>query len=122
MGFSVQYLNNFLLFFTLIFNLVLGTYIYFYNRKNEINTAFAKVMFCISLWTLAFLVFVNVKSPIWVLFWRRATPVGSALAAGYFYYFTLIFPKPKFTISLRKKAMILLPGYVFSCLALLRYL
>jgi len=117
MGFSVQYLNNFLLFFTLIFNLVLGTYIYFYNRKNEINTAFAKVMFCISLWTLAFLVFVNVKSPIWVLFWRRATPVGSALAAGYFYYFTLIFPKPKFTISLRKKAMILLPGYVFSCLA-----
>jgi len=117
MGFSAQYFNNAVLFFTLFFNLVLGIYIYCFNLKNETSRAFAKVMFCISLWTLTFLIFINVKSPAWSLFWRRTTPIGSALVAGYFYYFALLFPRPNFVVSRWKKRLILAPGYVFSFLA-----
>jgi len=107
-------LNSTILLVTLVINLGLGFYVYLKNRKNEVNRAFSQILFFIALWTASFLIFLSVEDPFWLLFWRRSTPVGSALVAAYFLYFSLIFPKREQAFSFWQKLLILGPGYVFS--------
>lgn len=110
--------NILLLIVTIIVNLGLGLFIFLKDRKNEINKSFSILLFLISFWAFSFLMFVFVRSPEWVLFWRRITPCGSALIAGYFLYFSIVFPKGKTPLSFFQKIFVLGPGYIFAVLSI----
>lgn len=109
--------NVFLLIATIVANLGLGSFIFLKDRKNKVNNSFSVILFLISLWSFSNLVFIFARSPEWVLFWRRITPCGGALLAGYFLYFSLLFPSGKTRISALQKLLILGPGYVFAGLS-----
>ena len=110
-------LNSFILLFTFIVNAGLGIFIYFRNRHNQVNRSFAALLFCLAIWTLCFLVFQNIRSVQWVLIARRFTPVGSSLLAGYFLFFSLIFPQENKQLSLTTKLVVLVPGFIFSAIS-----
>jgi PAS domain S-box-containing protein len=113
----VTAVNSVLLFLSLFLCLSLGIFIYLKDRKSAINQSFAMILICVSFWSATFLIFSSLRSPAWVLFWRRTTPIGSALVAGYFYYFSLVFPKDHIPLSRWQKFLILSPGYVFALLS-----
>ncbi|MDI6730991.1 MAG: histidine kinase N-terminal 7TM domain-containing protein [Candidatus Margulisbacteria bacterium] len=95
-------------------NLSLAFLIYFKDIHREPNLAFGTILLLISLWTLSFILFINASSPIEALLWRRFTPVGSALIAGMFLYFSLIFPSEKIKLTPLLKCLIIAPGIAFS--------
>lgn len=114
-------LNNLVLIITIVINLGLGLYIFSKNRKNETNRSFSYILYSVAFWSFSFLMFSIDKSSEWALFWRRVTPCGSALIAGYFLYFSLIFPRKETNtspVSLFWKVLILAPGYAFVILSL----
>jgi PAS domain S-box-containing protein len=99
-------------------NLGLSIYIYFNNRKNLANLSFSLLLFVISLWTLSFFAFTQARDLVWVLFWRRMTPVGSSLIASFFLYFTLVFPRREKPLPGWQALAVLVPGLVFSFISL----
>ncbi len=107
-------INTGALLFTLAINLGLSLYIYVKDPRNEVSRSFSAVLFFIAFWAASFLAFSLVRSLEWILFWRRFTPVGSALLAGYILYFSLVFPKRVSPLSSFQKSLILGPGYVFT--------
>lgn len=114
-------MNSLVLFVTIVVNLGLAFYIYLKDKENEINRVFGAILFLAAFWSASFLFFTLNSSSLWALFWRRMTPVGSSLLAGYFLYFTLIFPKRKIKQELflrLKKIFCLLPGYLFALTSL----
>ncbi|MBU0687665.1 MAG: PAS domain S-box protein [Candidatus Margulisbacteria bacterium] len=111
-------LNNHILMLTFIIYVGLGIFIFFWNKKNQSNRSFAAFLFCVALWTLSFYIFQNVTTPDWVLMARRFTPVGSSLLAGYFLYFSLIFPSEKQKIAKWLQMVVLLPGWVFAIISI----
>ena len=112
-------LNNFLLIATLLTNLSLGLFILFKDQKNVVNQAFGSMLLAIAYWAFSFLMFASVRDPGAMLFWRRMLPVGSALAAGYLLYFSLVFPKRERPLPVWQKTFVLLPGYCFTVLSVL---
>jgi PAS domain S-box-containing protein len=111
-------MNHLILIITIFINLGLGAFVFLKDRKNEINKTFGIVLFFIAFWTFSFLMFTSVRSPEWILFWRKITPIGSALVAGYFLYFSLIFPNKKRNFSALQKILIVLPGYMFASVSI----
>ncbi len=107
-------LNKLILLLALTINFGLAFYILFKNHKSPVNRAFSMVLFLIAYWTLTFLIFSTSRNPVWVLFWRRLTPTGSALLAGYFLYFTLVFPKKTKNYNLFQRFLMLAPGFFFA--------
>ncbi|NQT29499.1 MAG: GAF domain-containing protein [Candidatus Saganbacteria bacterium] len=110
--------NSIVLLITFAIHVGLGCFVLFRDRKNLVNRAFSTLLFCIALWTLGLLIFQNVKDIQWIVLARRFTPVGSSLIAGYFLYFSLLFPKASKDVSMPAKIIILIPGYVFSFISL----
>jgi len=114
---GIHFFLNASLLATLAINLGLAGYLYLKGRNIEANRVFSLIMFFIAGWTLSFLLFFNATDPDWLLFWRRTTPIGSALIAGMFLYFCLIFPQKTAEISVKIKLLIFGPGIIFSFLS-----
>ncbi|MFH1541501.1 MAG: histidine kinase N-terminal 7TM domain-containing protein [bacterium] len=112
-------LNYLILGITFIVNLGLGAFIFYKDRQSEVNRTFGTVLFLIAIWTLSFLMFSLSLSPDWTLFWRRITPIGSALLAGYFLYFALIFPRRSKILDHVPKIAIVAPGYFFTLISIM---
>ncbi|MFA5840218.1 MAG: histidine kinase N-terminal 7TM domain-containing protein [Candidatus Margulisiibacteriota bacterium] len=109
---------NVVLLVTLAINLGLALFFYSKSRKSEVNFIFGSIQLGIALWAISFIFFVNATSPAETLFWRRFTPVGSALIAGLFLYFSLIFPEKEKKLPLWPKILLLFPGIFFSILSI----
>jgi PAS domain S-box-containing protein len=109
--------NSLILLVTLIINLLLAFYVIYEDRKKEANRAFAGVLFSVVVWILTILMFLQVPSPGLVLLFRRLTPIGSSLVAGFLLYFSLVFPKREEPLPNYLKIICLLPGVTFSLLS-----
>ena len=118
LDFLIQ-LQSFFLLFAFIINLALAIFILLKNCHSAMNRSFFALLLGIALWTFSLFLFLVIKDTNWVLFIRRLTPIGSSLIAGYFLYFSLLFPDQNQTLSTLKKSLILLPGYLFSLLTIL---
>lgn len=110
--------NNILLFIALAVNLGLGFLIRFRYGKNETNIAFSHVLFSCALWVASFLFFANAADLGWILFFRRAVPVGSAAIAAYLLYFSLVFPNNPNPLTPVKKLMLLIPPYILGMVSI----
>ena len=112
---TLAYINNIILLVTIVLNLTLGAYAFFKDRRNPINYSFGLLLFSVCFWIFSFLLYQMNHSPALLLFFRRLTPVGAALIAGYFLYFSFVFPKGHGgKVSLSQKLMFLAPGYFFA--------
>lgn len=111
-------LNSIVLLFTFAVNLSLSLFIYFKNPRDEIYRSFGGLLFWTAFWTFSFLLFMTIRSPAWVVFLRRLTPVGSAILISYFLYFSMVFPSRRTPLRVWQRLLILLPGYLFAFFSL----
>ncbi|MFA6431726.1 MAG: ATP-binding protein [Candidatus Margulisiibacteriota bacterium] len=111
-------LNVIILLLAMAVNLGLGIYVYYKDRTSPINRTFGTILFWIAFWVASFLFFFTLKAPEWVLFVRRINPVGSAIVAGYFLYFSNIFPKKGGLLSKIPNWLFIVPGYLFGFLSI----
>ncbi|MFA4858144.1 MAG: ATP-binding protein [Candidatus Margulisiibacteriota bacterium] len=110
--------NSLILLVTLVINLLLAFYVIHENRRSEANWAFAGTLLSVVVWILTILMFLQVPSPGLVLLFRRLTPIGSSLVAGFLLYFSLVFPRREEPLLNYQRILCLLPGVTFSLLAI----
>lgn len=103
-----------LLVLTFTASIGLGIFVYLRGSGNEINKTVGMILCWTAFWTLGFFLFQRAQSSYWLLFFRRLTPAGAALIAGYFLYFALLFPKYAERPALIVRAAIFLPAYIFT--------
>jgi len=109
-------LNKFILLLAFAVNFGLSLFVLARNRKKQLNRSLSGLLFFAGVWCISVLLFQNVTSLDWVLLLRRLTPLGPALMAGYFLYLSFTFPRKE--ISFSRRALIFLPGMIFSYLTL----
>jgi len=107
-------LNSLILLIPIIINLGLGIFIFFTNPRNNSNRLFSFILFLISFWSITFLLFLRLKDPNLALVFRRLTPIGSSLIAGFLLYFSLIFPESEKKPSFLWKFICFVPGIFFA--------
>ena len=109
-------LNKFILLLSFAINFGLSLFVLFRNRKNQLNRSLSGLLFFAGVWCVSIIFFQSVKSLDWIILLRRLTPVGPAFMAGYFLYFSFAFSRKK--IDFPARALIFLPGFIFSCLTI----
>jgi len=104
-----------ILFITAFLEIVLVIYIYFRNRKSEINVSFSLFVFGGFLFALSSALFLFVNKDT-ALIWGKMTYLGGTLAAVFFLYFSLVFPFKKQIITWWHKLGFILPIVIFIAL------
>src|SRR3972149_11920458 len=101
--------NNYLSLIILAINIFLGLFVYAKDKKSNISQYFSLFVFSIAFWIFSnFLVDIS-KNQDQVLLWSKLALVGPILLAAFFLCFSIIFPKRKEKISLRRLIFIFLP-------------
>ncbi|OGY24957.1 MAG: hypothetical protein A2Z11_04805 [Candidatus Woykebacteria bacterium RBG_16_43_9] len=89
----------------IIFNIALGVFVLFQNKKSLVNQSFSAFIFSTSFWMLSNFFIDNLKDPFWLILWTKIAFASSVFVALFFYYFALSF---RGTLTYPLKALFLL--------------
>ena len=111
-------LQSILLIIVTIANLGLAIFIYFKNRKSQINISFAVFAFFVSLWALSLFLFRIIDILFIATYLMKWSYITALFIGASFYYFSIVFPK-NILPSRYQKLLLLIPTSIFFLLLLL---
>ena len=74
-----------------IFNVALGLFVLFQNKKSLVNQSFSAFILSTSLWMLSNFLIDNLKDPLWLVIWTKTAFASSVIVSLFFFYFSLAF-------------------------------
>ncbi len=110
-------ITNIVLWIVFLLNFGLGLLVYFRDPKKRINISFSIFTWALAGWILGVSMFFLFKEPELRLFWARITFFSASIIPSAFFYFSLIFPQEKRTISSSKIFLIFSPAVMFAIIS-----
>ncbi len=107
-------ITNVVLFLTFLINLGLGLLVYSKDPHRRLNISFSLFAWALAGWTFSICMISTLIEPEWRLFWVRMSFVTSSIIPSAFFYFSLIFPKEKRSISFLRTLLIFFPALIFA--------
>ncbi|MFC1637425.1 histidine kinase N-terminal 7TM domain-containing protein, partial [Candidatus Margulisiibacteriota bacterium] len=101
-------------FYIALFNLALGTLVFFQNRKSPINISFSTVIFIIAAWSFSIGMFLGSRSPEQLFLWSKIYYCLGILIPGVFLYFSTVFPTEGPLLGRFHKVLLLVPGVILT--------
>lgn len=111
-------ITNIVLWVAFLLNLALGFLVYLKEPKRSVNISFSIFTWALSGWILGVSMFFLFKDPTPRLFWARMTFFSASIIPSAFFYFSLIFPQEKRTITPSKILLIFSPALMFAIASL----
>jgi two-component system NtrC family sensor kinase len=100
-------------FYIALFNLALGTLVYFQNRRSPINISFSILIFIVAIWAFSIGMFLESTRLEHLFFWSRVYYFLAAFLPGVFLYFSTVFPIEGPFLSRPQRLLIFMPGIIF---------
>ena len=107
-------INNILILITVIIDVTLAVYLALKDRKSAVNLSFSAVILSLAFWGISYVFWSIAKDPLWSVFWIDMRYVGPSLAAAFFLYFAIVFPKRDSNISPLRTGLIFIPCLLIS--------
>lgn len=104
----------------LIANLFLGLFVYFGNRRSRLHQCYLLLILSISIWIMGIILIplIGIKYRNWLILAGKIPFLGGSLVAGFFLYFSQLFPKKSISFSkiINLFAIVLIIGMVLMSL------
>lgn len=105
-------------FYIALFNIALGTFVYFQNRKSTINISFSAVIYIVAIWAFSIGMFLESKNLDQLFFWSKTFYFVGTLIPGVLLYFSTVFPTEWPALNKPQKFLIFLPSIILIPLIL----
>jgi len=93
-----------------------GLLVYFKNRKSIVNISYGLFVIFMALWSLGLAMFYISSEIDKIFFWAKFLYVAGSFIAAFFFYFSLVFPLGKISISRFKQFFIFVPNIILFIL------